>query len=316
MISRRARAAVVGLAALTLVAGVGWALVRAVDWLGRQPGYTLAFRDIELDPPPPPWIRPGRLGLLEQVRRLGGFPETVSLLDLDGGRPPLDPTSPGESPAPAGAVSDLGRLRLDFQRCPWVRRVGRIERPFRRLIVHLDYREPVARIDLEATTILLDGDGVVLPEAEVIPTGPPLIPILGLGAPLEARHGQALKAPDGAAGDGSTHLPAAAAALAAAARRRTQGPSPLSFPVRSVVLSRAAGRRILWLVIGDGVRVHWGPVLEPGSIAELPDQAKWALLEDWARRSGGARLADREVEWLVFAHGRVEVRRDESLRHP
>jgi hypothetical protein len=134
-------------------------------WLHGQPAFQAEFSAIALDPPPPPWIKTGRAGLLEEVRRGAGQPVAFSLLELD--------------------PKELERAFALHS--PWVKRVVRIERgpaaakaPAVR--VRLVYREPVAYAETRGP-IVVDEDGVVLPAADLdLGAAGPLMMIAGLPA--------------------------------------------------------------------------------------------------------------------------------------
>jgi hypothetical protein len=281
---RRAWTAAAGLGVLT--AGLWWALLRVRDWYHHLPENQIAFADIQLVPEPPPWIRAGREGLLERVRLDGGWDRVVSPLSID-----------------------KTKLLNDFRLSPWVEDVPKVDgsRPGR-LAIHLRYREPVARVALDAATVYLDGDGVVLPD-DLGVVGDPLIPILNLHSLVEARPGRKLKVGDPSGGAGRSEVPTAAARLAAFVRRHQRATPPPRFPVRSIVLTENEkdGRHWLWLIIGEKVRVGWGAATTPDAAREPSDDEKWGRLLDWAPRAGPVRLDDPDTEYLVFdiVEGRV-----------
>src|SRR4051812_38455292 len=83
-VSRLGLAAALTVGAVGLLGYGGSQVVRLlVAWLHRRPEYQLPCRQIVLDPPPPPWIRTGRLGLLERVRLQARWPEPLPVLELD-----------------------------------------------------------------------------------------------------------------------------------------------------------------------------------------------------------------------------------------
>src|SRR5690348_18368455 len=72
----RSAVAVVVLSLALLGSYLGILAIRAaVAWLGEQPAYQIPFREIQLDPPPPPWYRGGREAFLEHVRHRARMPE-------------------------------------------------------------------------------------------------------------------------------------------------------------------------------------------------------------------------------------------------
>jgi hypothetical protein len=136
---------VVGLA-LSLAA---WRLMLSVKtYVHGLPAYQVAFRDIALDPTPPLWFRGGAPALLERVRLEAHAPEEISVLDAD--------------------LKDLANA---FGRDPWVRSVRRVERlspGSRRLVVHLEYRKPVARASApQRPDQIVDQEGILLPHDDI-----------------------------------------------------------------------------------------------------------------------------------------------------
>ena len=145
-----AAAALTGLILLILMGDRASRWVR--DYVQGRPAYLQDFSEIELIPPPPPWIKPGRAGLLAEIRRRSKHEQEVSVLSRD-----------------------LEGIERDFLQCPWIRKVERIERSYpNRLTVRLPpdgYREPVARVKVGGAQTLsvmyLDSDCNVLPSNEI-----------------------------------------------------------------------------------------------------------------------------------------------------
>ncbi len=149
---RRIFAAIVAGVVLILLGWAVWNLVdRAKRWLHGLPDYTIPFSEIELVPAPPESSRLDREGLLAKVKERAGISDPISILE-----------------------QDLEDLRLAFVKySPWIAKVDRIERVHpRRLIVHAEYREPVARIDLDRSGkrfLAIASDGVVISDDEIRP---------------------------------------------------------------------------------------------------------------------------------------------------
>jgi hypothetical protein len=261
------------LATAVLVAGGRHAANLARNWLAAQPAYLVPFREIQLDPPPPPWIKSGPRGLLEQVQAEAHWPESLPILSLD-----------------------LDTLANDFRRgSPWVRNVQQIARPNRSsLIVRLDYRRPVGRISLaNGRSIYLDEDAVVLPADDLDPRGlPPRgLPLLSciprgwIPVPLS---GQALKlqaAESSATGDADRHQAdmAAAARLAGFLSRSLDqqadasgpdGPPPLTITAVQVVAENL-------FVDSNSHLILWTSALGSQRPGGLTDAEKWSLLLKW-----------------------------------
>jgi hypothetical protein len=141
----RAAAAVIILSAVLLGSYLGILAIRAaIAWLGDQPAYQIPFREIQLDPPPPPWYRGGSEAFLEDVRHRARMPERFPLL---------------------GMKPDA--LQRVFQCSPWTVEVRVDYRPLG-VIVGLTYRQPVALVEISPTEkYLIDESAVILPREDV-----------------------------------------------------------------------------------------------------------------------------------------------------
>ena len=128
-----------------LIVAVGLGLITGVPWLAskipaliERDEYKLASRQIEITPPPrnvPP-------DLVDQVVQQSKLPDEISLLESD--------------------VSE--RLAQAFAGHPWVARVVEIRKSFPpRVQVKLEYREPIAMIEVADGWFPVDTHGVVLP---------------------------------------------------------------------------------------------------------------------------------------------------------
>ncbi len=116
--------------------------------MDQRPEHRIPFSQIELVPPPDPWVVGGSARILEEVRLGAKLGESVPLLDLD-----------------------LKELEKDFRRCFWVKDVLRVDRSrFGHLIVELSYRKPVAFVKLELpppNAFVIDEQAVVLPYEDI-----------------------------------------------------------------------------------------------------------------------------------------------------
>ena len=116
-----------------------------VHWLHGRPAYQLRFDGITLEPGPPAWFVRGRAGFLDGLRANAKRPESLSVLDVD-----------------------LATLRDDFRHYAWVKKVIGVERLVsNRIVVRLDYREPVARWEGDPK-VIIDRDGVILPGEDIM----------------------------------------------------------------------------------------------------------------------------------------------------
>ena len=107
--------------------------------LAGRPEYRLTFRQIQVTPLP---VRPVPENLVEQVEELADLPSDISLLD--------------------------GRLTFEvaeaFRRHPWVSNVVRVQKSCpASVIVELQYRRPVAMVEVASGRVPIDVNGVVLP---------------------------------------------------------------------------------------------------------------------------------------------------------
>jgi hypothetical protein len=124
--------------------------------------FTIAFADIECDPPP----GQGRADFLDEVQYLAALPEKLRFLDE------------GLAERLAGA----------FARHPRVEKVTRVELTApRRVRVRLVYRTPVLAVRWGGQTRVVDGMGVLLPRGTPA-RGLPLFP--GRAPPPKTAEGQ------------------------------------------------------------------------------------------------------------------------------
>lgn len=264
-LSRVALAALAGVGVLVLLAALGSFAARSLpEILNRQPVYHFAFRDIVLDPPPPPWYRGGSRAFLERLRAEAHEPGQQSVLKLD--------------------LERLGRVfRLD----PWVRKVGRVERAYpNRVIVRLEYREPAAVVRFDrAHRVVLDEEGVVLSEKEIdLEASGPLIPLIGVNRPpVDPRPGETWKRVSVSGGAEADDLVVRAAGLAGYLRsvqdELERGPGEtLVFSVSWDKSNR------LWVLYGHRW-FRWGEAPGREAIDELKAPAKWEILRDWLHES-------------------------------
>ena len=106
--------------------------------LRHQQRYTVAFADIDCEPPP----GMERGDFLDDVQYRASLPNDLPLLDED---------------LPA-------RLTAAFSRHPWVEAVEAVEvSPPRRVLVRLSYRVPVLAVPVDGQVRAVDGHGILLP---------------------------------------------------------------------------------------------------------------------------------------------------------
>lgn len=111
--------------------------------LGKRSEYRISFRQIQISPAPDKHIP---ADLIEQVERIAGFTGELSILDDH-------------------LASDIAEA---FSRHPWVAKVVRVKKAFPSSIsVELEYRRPVAMVQVGTTRIPVDNQAVVLPVGDL-----------------------------------------------------------------------------------------------------------------------------------------------------
>ncbi len=295
-ISKVGRAVVASAVVIGLLVVGGSNVWRSMEtWLHRQTVHRLDFGAIELDPPPPGWIKGGRAALLEQVRADRAHLKSVSMLELS-----------------------LDALLTDFRRNPWISRAEGAARDYpNRVRVRLAYREPVASVRTEHRgTWIVDREAVVLPADEVDtaragrlvtivardPAGEPVAGLVWPGDPAEMAPARP--------GAPSPLLLAAnlAGFLKDRSRDRADSANP---PVPEfVVFARDEPRSIrgLYVVLEGGTHVYWSGLADLDDPSAPGDTEKWRRLVDRAGRDGGLRVRPRD-EFFDFNREGIEVRR-------
>lgn len=252
---RKLSAAAVAGVALILVCWAALKLVQgARTWLHERPEYVVSFDRIVLDPPPPDVMRSGRETILRRVREKAKLGESIRLLD-----------------------QDLEELGLAFAKySPWVAKVEKVERSFPdRIALHLVYRKPVARVgQAPGTSIVIAGDGVVLPEEDLWPEeAAKLVRIDGFKALLEARPGLFFGSDEGGKVPGEV---AAAIRLA----RFLQETRARSEP-RIVTINLSNGPGKIMLKTRRNLWVYWGNGPGDEGDREATAREKLDLLSRW-----------------------------------
>jgi hypothetical protein len=282
---------VVGVGSVTLlllVVGGSWTLRSLANWQQAQLRHQLPFSKIELDPPAPPWILGGSQALLERVRDSAGCGPNVEVLS-----------------------EDLSKLRDAFAgHSPWVQRVRRIERRYpNRLIVRVDYREPVARLGTERSrSLYLDAEGIVLPAAEIDDSAAGALIALSLVSlpVVDIRAGQAMTVSPGT-GAAATNAPIKSAARLAAFLRNQisgRGKNPPPFKIDAIYVD---ARSISLAVVARPVAmILWETSGRRSNMAPLGDDEKWARLLAWADAHDISKITG--DEWLEIGKAGVLVR--------
>jgi len=269
------------LALVPLLMNVPWAWRQVRDtvtsFVHRQPAYQVRFSEITLDPPPPAWYLGGSSRFLKQVRHGSGHAETFSLLDLD--------------PAALGKA---------FRVQAWVRKASVERKNPNRVIVHLEYREPVAYVDLkEGGVYLLDREAVLLNPDDLDVSSidlrkqkfrPELARYQNQAPPFEPQFGKTWKSLSGTDRTPKTDEQILVGARFAAALHQAQAEdlakgTPLVF--NAIVVQAEKGvidqsKLILWVQTQDNVLLKWmtGPDDADPVGPDFPE--KWDLAKNWA----------------------------------
>lgn len=129
----------------SLVAGVCavWPyMAQKLPSLSGRAEYRLAFHQIQVTPPP---SRPVPENLVQQVEELSELPSDFSLLDNQ-------------------LTSEVMKA---FRRHPWISNVVRVQKSFpASVVVQVQYRRPVAMVEIAAGRVPIDVHAVVLPSAD------------------------------------------------------------------------------------------------------------------------------------------------------
>jgi hypothetical protein len=263
--------AAVGVLAVAAVLGTQ-AARSVIAYVHAHPSYQLSFREVVLDPPPPPWFRGGASAFLEEVWSTPNEPRTFSTLDLD-----------------------KNSLSLLFRNCAWVRKLSRITvgHP-NRITVRLEYREPVAVASYpDGSEAWVDREGVLLPPDDIDREAlGPIVGLHGFPPPSEPRFGEVWSGAEPRWGTSQPEPRAVeAAALAGFLRARLYDIAE-SLPRKPSAVVQLHGTRGLVVqitygeVIPDSLLVYWGnDPLADAFVRDLGDHQKWTMLRDWVRRT-------------------------------
>ncbi|MEX0701064.1 MAG: hypothetical protein WD069_03125 [Planctomycetales bacterium] len=134
-----------GVLVIAALLAAGWFVApmirRALPRLDERAEYRVRTAEIQVTELPR-WVPPD---FVAQATRQAGLPEEMSLLD----------------DRLARDVAEAFRLH------PWVRNVVRVEKKYpARVVVELEYREPVAMVQVSRGMYPVDADGVLLPPAD------------------------------------------------------------------------------------------------------------------------------------------------------
>ncbi len=259
---------------LSVVGYIGLIAVRsAIQWLHRQPQYQIPFREIRLQPEPPPWYRGGSEGFLKQVREKAQQPELLAVLDVDRERlmSAFRDYSPWVEDARITFSPQLIRVELSYKRPVAIQKVGSGEDLFLDRHGHLLPGEDVDR-ELLGPLIKITGPQLV-PSAENRPGG---IWKSGLAGPDAPRVENCVR---GAAG------------LAGFLQERSEETSGIAALRVDSIYANEPHKRGLFLLTAEQVLVLWGdpPGMEKPGMLEASE--KWEIMKKWAATTGRRELS-------------------------
>jgi hypothetical protein len=255
------RIVLAGVSLILSIASVVTLANLAAQWLAEQQDYRLPFREITLDPPPPPWYRGGARVFLDRVRNEDPARETISVLGVD--------------------FEEIARA---FRLYCWVEKVLRVERGYpNRLVVHLQYRIPVA-VGQESTGAfwVIDKEGVLLPHQEIdAKFVDRLIRVVNLDPPFDPQPGRVWKSEKGTSrqAEGDARVLAAAKLadyLNTMSEREKPLPTPEPFPFIHIQ------DQTLFVQYGPSTMFRWGEPPGPEVPGQLSAAEKWVWIREWA----------------------------------
>jgi hypothetical protein len=242
-----------------------WALLAAIPvlapWVARQlPDlktryeYRLAFSQIQLEPAPVDGVP---TDLIARVQRRSDLPAEVSL---------LDPTLP----------LTLGQA---FAQHPWIARVIEVRNEYPASVtVRVEYRHPVAVVQVKSGVYPVDGSGVLLPPGDFQPADvEKLIPVRGVTTTPYAPEGRPWSDP---------------AVLAAADLARYLGPRWKDLQLTAIIAPPPASADTapdeipLELETAGGSRILWGRTPDNQRPGELTGLQKLGRLEKYLAEFG------------------------------
>ena len=263
-------------AALCVCGGVfGPRLREFAPELSERQEYRLASAEIEISEPPP-WVPDG---LVERVIDAAKLPASLSLLD----------------------ESLTGAVAAAFQKDPWVARVVSVRKSVpARVVVELEYRRPVAMVQVQQGLYPVDAEGTLLPPADFSLTEARKFPAI-----LNAQ-----SLPRGPAGTKWGDLAVAAAAELADILQSGGADgdtywsrfrlAAIRLPVRTTA-EISLDDLTLELITSGGSRIVWGRPPDSTHPGELTAEQKIGRLEKYDSDFGG----------FDSAHGPYEI----DIRH-
>ena len=222
--------------------------------LSQRPEYQLPADQIEVTQPPH-WV-PRKL--VEQVIEDGGLSETLNLLD-------------------EGLVQEVAEA---FQLNPWVEEVIEVRKSYpAKLVVQLNYRRPVAMVEIRKGRLPIDSHGVLLPANDFVAAEADAYPLIkGIATTPQGPAGTKW-------GDPVVEDAAAIAGILSSVWN-SLGLQAINCPASS---SREAktDEGVFELEARGGTRILWGHAPGSKNPGELSIEQKVGRLQDYVKRFGG-----------------------------
>lgn len=264
---------------MALVAGAFalWPYVaQRMPSLGKRSEYRLMFRQIQISPKPE---HPVPDNLLDQVERQSGLPAELALLDEN---------LPG----------DVARA---FSQHPWIARVVRVQKAYpASIVVELEFRQPVAMVQVPGGRLPIDVEGTVLPTSDFSAADAGRYPVIQDVASRSAIR-------PGTVWDDPALL--AAARLAALLKDKWSALKldAISVP-RKIDPSTPLEEISLELVGAGGSKILWGRMPGTDHPGELLPEQKIRRLENYLSEFGGYTAPHGPYE-IDIRHWRENARR-------
>lgn len=227
-------------------------LMQRLPDLSSRPEYKIETKRIRLEPEPE---RPVPVDLVEQVRRQNNLPRELSTLE-----PQL--------------CQNLARA---FSKHPWVLKVVSVKQSYpSEIVVELEYRRPVAMVQVKGGRVPIDTSGCILPSEDFAVSDATRYPTIRLtNARNMARKGNLISEP-GMAG------------AAQVAQLLTSKWSQLELEAIEIAPQTSDSKEaLLYLQARGGSRIIWGRPPGTDHPGELTAAQKVARLEKYATEFGG-----------------------------
>jgi len=253
--------------------------------LHKRPEYQFSFSRIQISPPP---ARPVPENLLEQVGKQTEVPHEFSVLD----------------------EHLTAELADAFSQHPWVANVVRVRKSFpAAVVVELEYRHPVAMVQVPGGRVPIDIDAIVLPSADFSTSDLHRYPLIrNVSTKPATRPGTAWQDP---------------ALIAAARLAKLLGSKWSSLKLEAIVIPATATAKTnvndvpLELIGEGGSRIIWGRTPDSDHPGELEPNQKIRRLEKYLADFGnyGQPKGPYEIDirhWQEISRRPLAVEQDQS----